>query len=127
MKIVLHTSPWDKSGKTLESLIRNRIPGVHTLISNDLGQLKSQLCRPMNRISAVVGVTSSVQDLDRLLTMKSLFQDTKLILILPRPQKPDMASALELNPSFISYHDRPLDDILLVLTKIKEKDKMQKY
>ena len=62
------------------------------------------------------------KDVDPFLTLKPLFDNIRLILVLPDGTTGMMAPWLQLNPSFISYTDTYTDndfsDILSVLKKI---------
>ena len=62
-------------------------------------------------------------DIDRLLALKPLFDDIRLILILPGREKKLVALGLGLNPCFVGYSDSDPADIALVLKKIDQQGK----
>ena len=123
MKIALYADPVQEMGNTIEGMIQNELPQIQIEKMNSIGFLKKSLCRPLNRISVIVVFVFHEKDIDLLLTLRSLFDDIRLILILPDRGKKLTALGLGLNPCFVGYSDSDPADITLVLKKIDQQGK----
>jgi len=123
MKIALYADPVQEMGNTIEGMIQNELPQIQIEKMNSIGYLKKSLCRPLNRISVIVGFVFHEKDIDLLLTLRPLFDDIRLILILPDRGKKLTALGLGLNPCFVGYSDSDPADITLVLKKIDQQGK----
>ncbi len=122
MKIILYTESKEGMGKNLQELIHHQLPKVQIDAIHSIRRLSSTLCRPLNRVSVIIVFVMCEKDVDPFLTLKPLFDNIRLILVLPDGTTGMMAPWLQLNPSFISYTDTYTDndfsDILSVLKKI---------
>jgi hypothetical protein len=77
----------------------------------------------LNRITVIVVFVIYENDIEKLLTLRPLFDDIRLILILPDREKNLVALGLGLNPCFVGYSDSDPADIALVLKKIDQREK----
>lgn len=82
--------------------------------------LSKKLCQPLNRILVVVLVLHTREEITDFLKLIPLFENIRIILLLPDREKKTVALGLQLNPSFISYADSDLKDITEVLKKIQK-------
>ena len=118
MKIILYADDKEARGKIFRKLIQNQFPDIQMDILGSVRGLSEKLCRPLNRISVIVIFVICEKDIDRLLTLKPLFDNIRLILVLPDRTTGVMAHGLQLNPCFISYLDSDFLDIASVLKKL---------
>ncbi|HCY86993.1 MAG TPA: hypothetical protein DHV36_17815, partial [Desulfobacteraceae bacterium] len=58
------------------------------------------------------------ESLKTLTAINDLFEDKKLILILPQADRPLLSKSLQLTPSYVSYQERDLMDVILVINQI---------
>ena len=118
MKIILCADDSEPLGKNLELLIQNQLSEIQIDTMNSISDLSRKLCRPLNRISVIVIFVRCENDIRKLLTLKSLFDNIRLILVLPDRTREMMGLGLQLNPCFISFLENDLLDIISVLEKI---------
>lgn len=118
MKIILYADDKEAMGKNFGKLIQNQFPDIQMDILGSVRCLSEKLCRPLNRISVIVIFVTCERDIDGLLTLKPLFDNIRLILVLPDRTRGMMAHGLQLNPCFISYLDSDFSDIISVLKKL---------
>ncbi len=118
MKIILYTDDKEAMAKNFRKLIQNQLPDIQMDTLNSVSRLSEKLCRPLNRISVIVIFVMCERDIDRLLALKPLFDNIRLILVLPDRTTDLMAHGLQLNPCFISYLDSDFSDVTSVLQKI---------
>nr|NJM03885.1 hypothetical protein [Desulfobacula sp.] len=123
MKIALYADAVQEMGNRLEGMIQDELPQIRIEKMNSIGYLKEKLCRPLNRISVIVVFVIYEKDLYRLFPLKPLFDDIRLILILPDSGRDLTALGLGLNPCFVGYSDSDPADIVLVLKKIGQRRK----
>jgi len=120
MKTVLYANNMTKMGKRLENKIQEELPGIQLDILNSIEFLSQKLCQPLNRISVIVGLISSSNELMSFIALRALLENIRLILVLPDRGEKMTALGIQLNPSFISYADNNLNDIIAVLKKIQK-------
>lgn len=77
------------------------------------------LRQPLHKVSVLILFIASRKDLEALNTLVSLFDNIRIIIVLPDREKSTMSLCIALKPSFISYIDSDLMDIALVLKKIE--------
>jgi hypothetical protein len=123
MKIVLFAEDVQEMGNELEGLIYDELPQTQVEKINSTLYLKEKLCRPLNRISVIVVFVNCESDIDRLMTLRPLFDGIRLILVLPGGENKLTSLGLGLNPCFVSYSDSDPSDIALVLKKIDQQVK----
>ena len=121
MKLLLYAYPNCPRASKLEMMIRAELNHISIIHPANTKALRHHLKQPMNRISIVLAFVSSRKILETLMTMSDLFEDKKLILILPATEKLLLSKSLELTPSYISYQEQDLRDVLLVINHISMK------
>ena len=125
MKIILYAEDKEEVGENLQKLIQHQLPNIQIDAIHSVRQLSSTLCRPLNRVSVIVIFVMCEKDIDQFLTLKPLFDNIRLILVLPDGTTGMMAPWLQLNPCFISYRDNDFSDITSVLKKIYQGQRRQ--
>jgi hypothetical protein len=129
MKIILYAEDRQGMGENLEKGIQHQLPNLQTDVIDSVRRLSSALCRPLNRVSVIVIFVMCEQDIGQFLALKPLFDNIRLILVLPDRTTGMMGPWLQLKPCFISYTDNYTDndfsDIISVLKKIDTGQKRQ--
>jgi len=92
-------------GKKLKISIQDQLPKIQIETITSIDTLSRIIGRPLNRIAVIVIFLTCQKEIDQWLGLKSLFDNIRLILILPDRTKSMVASGLQLHPSFISYSD----------------------
>lgn len=97
------------------------ISGIENETVSSLEDLLATLCRPLNEISVVIAVPFPLQDLKDLVEMAPVFDRVRMILVLPERSQKLLALGTKLSPSFVTYRDNDVKDIISVLNKIKKR------
>ena len=118
MKTVLYTNGIEHIEEKLTNIIHTQVPGIQVKICNSI-ELVSQIFRqPLNNVSVVILLVASKDELIQFNLMSALFDNIRVILILPDRQKDMLALGLKLKTSFVTYIDSDLQDVASVLGKI---------
>ncbi len=121
MKLLLYAENRGKKVASFEKLIQAQLPDVWLHKTDSLEGLAQELSMPLNDISVILLVVPSQKILDGFFGLASLFDNKKLILILPGHMDQEVfSSCLQLNPSFTTYLDDDMEDALLVLDRIQQ-------
>ncbi|WP_300464271.1 hypothetical protein [Desulfobacula sp.] len=126
MKTVLYAKGIDKMGDHLETIIHAQVNGIKIKTCTSIEGLFQILRKPLNNLSVVILWIASINDLVEFNLMGTLFDDIKIILILPDRKKQTLALGCKLKPSFVSYVDSDLQDVASVLKQILKKTKEKK-
>lgn len=121
MKIILYANKEMQTGFVLRELILSQLPGLDIENSHTIDELTQTLRQPMNRISVALLCPACDDDLNALNRIHALFDNTRIIMVLPDRTKHTLSKGIRMNPSFIGYVDGPLLDITSVLKKIENK------
>ena len=126
MKTVLYANEIDTIGDILKTTIHAQIPEIQVKSCNSTADIFRLLRQPLNNLSVVILVIASRNELIEFNLMSPLFDDMRIILILPDRKKQTLALGVKLKPSFVSYDDSNLQDIVSVLKQILKKTKEHK-
>lgn len=127
MKMILYASGHHGGMEPLNKLIKTKVPDVHVESITSKQHLFERLSRPLNNISVLVSLASNTREINHLLSLNPLFDNTKLILILADRSRKMVNLGLQLSPSFISYSDSDYTDVLSVLKTIQKKQNHDFY
>jgi len=119
MKIIFYANNMNKIRKTFESEIQKDLSRMEFQTSNSITMLLEILRQPLNRISVIVILISSKDELKEFISIISFFENIRVILILPDREKQTVSLGMKLYPSFISYTDSGAKDTCAVLKKIQ--------
>ena len=118
MKIIIFGNTPNKQIGRLQRRVNDQLPDIRTKPIVSFEHLSRHLRKPLNRVSAIVMFLSSEEAIGHVLGLKALLHDTRLILVLTDHGDKALSMAVRLLPSFISYPEMGLNDILAVLEKI---------
>ncbi len=126
MNILLYTADLKDVGdhlkESIQSQFREARVNIHPIMDDIIGVLR----KPLNNVSVVILMIAGKDELSQLEFMNSLFDNIRIILILPDRRKDTLSLGLKLKPSFISYIDNDLQDITSVLGQILKQKETQK-
>lgn len=126
MKTVIYSDPMANTGSHLIRTIQEQIPGMVVNACDSITDLSNMLCRPLNQVSVIVFLVSSRKELIEFNFMVPLFDNARIVLILPDRGEITRSLCFKLKPSFVSYADNDLNDVVAVLAQIHEKSKAER-
>ncbi|MCK5100129.1 MAG: hypothetical protein KAR45_18610, partial [Desulfobacteraceae bacterium] len=103
MKTVLYTNGIEHIEEKLTNIIHTQVPGMQVKTCNSIELLSKIFRQPLNNVSVVILLIASKDELVQLNLMNTLFDNIRVILILPDRQKDMLALGLKLKTSFVSY------------------------
>ncbi len=118
MKIFLYSKMGDQSVDTLEELIKTHLPGVETAVYKTIDDLSQSLRHPTEDSGVAVLLASNQEDLMNMISMRHLFQNIRIILLLPSKESEIVALAHQLRPRFLTDINTDLAEITAVLKKM---------
>ncbi len=121
MNILLFGPDKGKRKQKLETLILSRLHDVNVRLADSRSHLLDIFSRPLNGIDVLVALIATPQDINVLYTLNTILNDIRLILVLCGHSPKILESGLKLSPSFISYHENDLMDIISMIKKMREK------
>lgn len=121
MKTVLYANGLKNLGEKLEKLIQVQASGTLLESCDSIEHFSQILRQPLNNVSVVILLVESRGELIEFNSMSTLFDNSRVILVLPDRDKDTLSLGVELKPSFVSYVDSDLNDIASVLRQIKKK------
>jgi len=123
MKLIIYAENRTEMEKKLTLSIQDKLPKIQIDTITSINDLSRILGRPLSRIAVMVIFVTCQKEIDQWLGLKSLFDNIRLILVLPDRTKGMVTSGLQLHPSFISYSDSDYLDITSVLKKMYQRTK----
>ncbi len=118
MKTILYENGLDKIREQLEIDIHLQLPEEDINIYNSIDQLSKTLRQPLNKVSVMILLIRSTDELVQFNLMKRLFDNIRVILILPDRRKNTLQLGHKLKTSFVSCIDSDLQDVVSVLRQI---------
>jgi hypothetical protein len=118
MKILLYL-PWtDGIGKRLFGTIEKLVVADEIEIFRTIDSLSRRLKQPKFDLKIMVLLTTTRKELSEILSIKDLFHDIRIILILPDCDGATLSMGHTLYPRFISYIDSDFEDVAVALSNI---------
>ena len=118
MNLLLYATETGGIGKRIQRVIEGLVPEENTEIYRTIGSLSNRLQQPRCELAIAVLLASSIQDLLDLLSVSDLFDDLRVILLLPNREKDTIAKGHIFRPRFLTYADGDLMDVAAVLSKM---------
>jgi len=106
------------TGELLRKMIENVVPNENTEIYSTIDTLGKRLRRPSYNIAIAVLLISSREELRDVLSIRHLFDNIKIVLILPDRNNETIVIGHKLRPRFLSYTDSDFKDVAAVLKKM---------
>lgn len=109
-------------GQELQEVLNNALPERRVELFTDLDELVTGLQRPEAEPALVVLVIGNLAELEEFLPLRSPWEDTGVILVLPDETEETLALAQQLNPRYIKSADEDFVELASVIDEIlKEK------
>jgi hypothetical protein len=102
----------------LQRVIESVIPGWGEAVCRTIDDLSERLLQPKNDLAIALLLAGKRKDIEELLSVSSLFRNTRIILIAPDRAKETIAAAHLLRPRLLTYSDGDFTDVFTVMTKI---------
>jgi len=118
MKIIFYGSGSLSVDQKVQGMLMTHVPmeGLETYRSaHDLAR---RFRYRSHDVEAAVFIASELQELRALINLRALFEDTRIILILPTSEAQLVSQGHLLYPRFIGYADGNLNDIDAVIEKL---------
>ena len=115
MDILLYVNDLLEYGLRLRQKIEQITGAGQLAICQEIYRLKDFLLRQRPDIRIGILCISDERDLDRLISIESLFENIFIILVLPCIDDEIIAKGHKLKPRFFSYADSEFDDVADVL------------
>jgi len=113
--IILYSMFIEGTGGQLRKMIEHVVPNENTEMYSTIDTLGKRLRRPSYNIAVAVLLISSSEELRNVLSIRHLFDNIKIILILPDRKNETIVIGHKLRPRFLSYTDSDFIDVAVVL------------
>jgi hypothetical protein len=118
MKVFLYSKVGDPSGKKLNKLIKTHLPEVEMAVYSTIDDLSQGLRQPGKDTGVAILLVSNQGELQNILSIRHLFQNIRIILLLPNRAAETVALAHQLRPRFLTNINGDLSEITAVLKKM---------
>ena len=118
MNALFYSSSEMESANHLERVIEMLYSKKEIKICRTIASLEQKLRQPLNDSTVIVLLVSSKEDLLKVLSLKDLLWDRRIILILPDSSHDTVATGHTLRPRFVSYHNSYVMEVPAVLYKM---------
>ena len=116
--IILYSMFLEGTGGQLLKMIEHVVPNENTEIYSTIDTLGQRLSRPSYNIAVAVLLISGREELRDVLSIRHLFDNIKIVLILPDRKNETIVIGHKLRPRFLSYTDGDFKDVAAVLKKM---------
>ena len=123
MKTILYINKTNEIRRNLINVVQSRLSGISIQTCHAIAELSHLLRQPLQKVAVIILFIESTNELEALNLMMPLFDNIRIILILPDMEKSTVSLCVALKPSFITYAGADLLDIALVLEKIQKNNK----
>jgi hypothetical protein len=118
MKIFLYAKVSDQAGDKLAKTIKTYLPEVEMLVYRTVDDLAQGLRQPGRDSGVAILLVSNQKDLKSLLSIGYLFQNIRIILLVPNKEAEIVALAHQLRPRFLTDIHTDLAEVTAVLKKM---------
>lgn len=121
MQVVLYENGTHEAGKKLWNIIGSQVAKTCTERFSTIDSFSQKLRQPMNGISIAVLLSTTKDELQRLVLLGDLLGSIQIILVLPDRSAEILSLGLQLRTSYISEVDGNVSDVGSVLKQILQK------
>jgi hypothetical protein len=118
MKVLLYATEAGEAGERLARIIKTSLDSIDIQVCRSIRSLTQKLCQLKNGFLIAVLVAHNKKELLEILSLKDLFWNLRIILILPNHEKDTISKGHQLYPRFLSYVDSDFKDVAAVLEKM---------
>ncbi len=123
-RIILYAKEGDQYGDIFRNMLTGLAPKENIEIYGTISELSSRLRRPQCESIIVVLLISDGKDLKQIITVKALFDNLRIILVLPDNNISTVKIGHSLHPRYLSFKDGSLSDVASVLARMIESEKI---
>ena len=126
MEVLLYATGADEAGKRLVRIIKTTLVSLDIQVYRTINSLTQKLHQPKDGFLIAVLLAHNKKELSKILSLKDLFWNSRIILILPDQEMNTISKGHQLYPRFLSYVDSDFTDVAAVLEKmLKHLDSIQ--
>ena len=118
MTLIYYTPTSNSAGERLRKAINAVVPAKRTEIYRTIGSLSRRLRQPTYNLNIAILLAAGRKELSDLLSLRDLFRDIRIILLLPDRKKETISKGHKLYPRFLSYIDTDFTDVAAVFEKM---------
>ena len=118
MTVLFYTTQSDLAAEQLQSVIEMLVLKDKLEMYQTFDSLSRRLRRPGNDLDIAVLAAASGEDLLKILSLRDLLSDIRIILILPDGKPDTISKAHTLGPRFLTYPDSDVEELQSVLSKM---------
>ena len=118
MAVLIFLPDKNDPGRRLHKILKDALSGREANLCCSIDELSGCLRMDLNHYRIAVLYLKTRRDLLNILPFGNLFEDVKLILILPDGDPLTVSQAHRLRPRFITYIDNPFKDLGMVLKQM---------
>jgi len=118
MKIFLYSHAGDPSGDKLSQQIKTNLPEAGMEVCRTIRDLSQNLRQPTEDSGVAVLLVSDQEDLKNIISLRHLFQNIRIILLLPNKEPETVAMAHQLRPRFLTDRNSDFVEVTAVLKKM---------
>lgn len=123
MRLLFYSTAIKGAGERLQKIIEALIPEEKREVYRTIGHLAHRLRQPTINSSVAVLLAATEKDLSDILSIRDLFGDLRLIVILPDHESKTIARGHSLRPRFLSTIDSNFSEVAAVLDKMFERER----
>ncbi len=118
MRTILYSDSVNAIERDIPPLIETRNPDIRVESARTIEALYEIFFQPFNRIDVLILAAVTRHRIRQFISMSPLFENSRLILILPDRRKATLALGLKMKTSYVTYMDNDFQDIASVVRKI---------
>ena len=118
MNVIFYLPGKKDAKERIYRLVKSAAAKTMTEVFRSIRALSLRLSRPADNSSIAVLLARTEGDLDDLVSIRNLFFDVPIILILPYREDKTTSIGYRLGPRFLTYMDANLDEVSAVLEKM---------
>jgi hypothetical protein len=118
MVVLFYETEANEAGKRLERIIKTTFVSLDIQVYRTINSLTQKLRQPRDGFLIVILVAHNKKELYKIFSLKDLFWNLRIILILPDQKMDTISKGHKLYPRFLSYVDSDFKDVAAVLEKM---------
>jgi hypothetical protein len=122
LSLVFFSSSLRGAGGRLKKVIEARFPGKKIQACKTVDSLLARLHEPKCDLDLAILLAKDLEELRRLVSIGDLFDDLRIILILPNRDEEAIKDGHRLRPRFLTYADGDFKDVAAVLNNMFKKN-----
>ena len=118
MSVLFFSGETEGAGKQIQRIIEEQVRDDEIEIYRTIESLANRFKQAAYNLCIAVLFAADKEALSGFLSIRNLFDDVRIVLILPDRNNETISSGHKLYPRFLSYSDSNFNDVALVLNKM---------